>query len=677
MIKIRQYIPFHLAVVMVSGIVVSQWFLQTSMWITGLLALLALVIMFLSVKRANWKPGFQIATYTFVFLAVFWRVLLSEPANNPHHLIHFELNDTVHKTLTLETELTPGKYHHRFLARADYLNEQPVDGRLLVYIKQDSTLILPGVGQQIQTFNPIKIIPKPLNPGAFDYARYMQQKGVYHQINLNTQAFITTGKQVSPGLKARTMLWREHIQDKLAHYAFGTHELAVLNALILGDRRFISGDIRQDYVRAGAVHLLAVSGLHVGIIFMLLLALLKPLEYVKHGRVIRGLLIIMLLWGFALLTGLSGSVVRAVTMFSFISIGQFIRPRKSPVLHSLTTSFIVMLMVNPYWLYDVGFQLSYTAVLGIVLFQPLIEHLLPRSQYYLLRKTWQLATVSIAATLGTLPLSLYYFHQFPGLFLLSNVLIVPLMGTVLGLGLVAVFLAYSGYLPHLLVVVLNGILKGINSFMAWIAAQEKFLLTDISWSKPKVIATVMLLAAIYLWLSTRRKKLVILMLSGIILLQLIFIYDKWQALKHDELVVFHRTTQTLIGIKKGQQLDLFHSGNLKTPPRFVRDYSIQHMVNNTDTLPLNQNFLAYKNRLIMLIDSNSIYEPVNPKPEIVILTQSPQLHLERLIERLQPQLIIADGSNYKSMLKLWRETCQKKNVKFYATGIEGAFKLEL
>ncbi len=677
MIKIRQYIPFHLAVVMVSGIVVSQWFLQTSMWITGLLALLALAIMLLSVKRANWKPVFQIATYTFVFLAVFWRVLLSEPVNNPHHLIHFEVNDTVLKTLTLETKLTPGKYHHRFLAQADYLNEQPVDGRLLVYFQRDSTLILPGVGQQIQTFNPIKIIPKPLNPGAFDYARYMQQKGVYHQINLNTKSFITTGKQVSPGLKARIMLWREHIQNKLTQYAFGTNELAVLNALILGDRRFISGDIRQDYARAGAVHLLAVSGLHVGIIFMLLLVLLKPLEYVKYGRVIRGLLIIMLLWGFALLTGLSGSVVRAVTMFSFISIGQFIRPRKSPVLHSLTTSFVVMLMINPYWLYDVGFQLSYTAVLGIVLFQPLIERLLPRSKYYLPRKTWQLTTVSIAATLGTLPLSLYYFHQFPGLFLLSNVLIVPLMSTVLGLGLFAVFLAYSGYLPHLLVVVLNGILKGINSFMAWIAAQEEFLLTDISWSKAKVIATVMLLAVIYVWLSTRRKKLVVLMLSGIILLQLIFIYDKWQALKHDELVVFHRTAQTLIGIKKGQQLDLFHSGDLKAPNRFIRDYSIQHMVNKTDTLPLNQNFLVYKNRLIMLIDSNSIYEPVDPKPEIIILTQSPQLHLERLIDKLKPQLIIADGSNYKSMLKLWRETCQKKNVKFYATGTEGAFKLKL
>ena len=175
------------------------------------------------------------------------------------------------KTLTIDTQLAPTIYQHRFIAHADFINNQQVTGQVLVYINRDSLpLVFPKIGQRIQTFNTFQTIPRPLNPGSFDYADYMAKKGVFHQVNLNENEYVLAFEQPPLGLKTKIGLWRQNIQEKLLQYNFEKDELGVLNALILGDKRFISGDIRQDYASAGAVHLLAVSGLHVGIIFIIL-----------------------------------------------------------------------------------------------------------------------------------------------------------------------------------------------------------------------------------------------------------------------------------------------------------------------------------------------------------------------------------------------------------------------
>lgn len=210
------------------------------------------------------------------------------------------------------------------------------------------------------------------------------------------------------------------------------NEIAFLKAIFLGQRQDISFDIYEDYSKAGAIHILAISGLHIGILVMLFQLILRPILYFRYGKFIRITLILVVLWSFAIITGLSASVLRAVTMFSLFVIAQGLKRPTKP-LNSLAISAFILLLIKPEFCFDVGFQLSYAAVAAIVIIKPVLD------ACWTLRNTvasffLDLLKVSIAAQIGILPLSLYYFHQFPGLFFLTNMVIIPALMLVLGLG---------------------------------------------------------------------------------------------------------------------------------------------------------------------------------------------------------------------------------------------------
>ena len=207
-------------------------------------------------------------------------------------------------------------------------------------------------------------------------------------------------------------------------------ELAVLSALTIGDKEELSESIVETYSVAGASHVLALSGLHIGFISALLLFVLSPLWI--RWRFLKPFLflsVILLLWGFAFLTGLSSSVVRAVVMCSFGLLSMLIPACRKLTLNTLGVTAFLMLLFNPVWLFDVGFQLSFSAVAAIVLLQPGLYGLLSVKNR-LLRKAWGLVTVSVAAQIGTAPLVMLYFSRFSTHFLLTNLLVIPLVSLI-------------------------------------------------------------------------------------------------------------------------------------------------------------------------------------------------------------------------------------------------------
>jgi competence protein ComEC len=192
----------------------------------------------------------------------------------------------------------------------------------------------------------------------------------------------------------------------------------VVSALILGQQQDISKEILKDYQYAGAIHILSVSGLHVGFILLFITFLLKPLRKDKLGNTIRLLTIIISLWGFAILAGLSPSVVRSVTMFSFVAVGMYLK-RSTNIFHTLLVSMFLILFFQPSFLFDVGFQLSYLSLFFILWLQPVISNLWePKNK--IVSYFWDILTVSFAAQIGAFPLSIFYFHQFPGLFFINK-----------------------------------------------------------------------------------------------------------------------------------------------------------------------------------------------------------------------------------------------------------------
>jgi competence protein ComEC len=444
----------------------------------------------------------------------------------------------------------------------------------------------------------------------------------------------------------------------------GENELAIINALLLGQKQDISSALYKNYTNSGAIHILAVSGLHVGVLLLLLQHILTPLFHFKNGSLYKIFLIVIILWAFALLTGGSASVIRATTMFTIVTIAINIK-RKTNIYNTLIASAFVILIFKPQFIFDVGFQLSYSAVFSIVAFQPLIVKLW-QAPNKIIGFFWNTFSVTLAAQFAVLPISLFYFHQFPGLFWLSNLIIIPALPLILGLGLLCILgilLQLPEKITGVMVYGLEQLIAYMNQYLQWISSFENFIIKDIHFNPLLTVSSLLLVVAVYcIWSQFNAKRFISLGVS-IIGLQLSFLYSNYTS-NRNEFVIFHRSKSTQIALKKNASLN-FYSHEAKEN-QLTRSYKIGSNVKTVlydSLIP----YFTINNTRIMIIDSTAIYDLKSFKPDIILLTQSPKLNLERLIETIQPKKIIADGSNYKSYVKRWKETCKHKKGLFHTT----------
>ena len=394
------------------------------------------------------------------------------------------------------------------------------------------------------------------------------------------------------------------------------------------------------------------------------------MERLPRGKFIKTLLLLALLWGFAILAGFSPSVVRAVSMFSFFAIGMQFN-RRSSALNTLFISLLFLLLVNPNFIFQVGFQLSYAAVFTIVLIQPYLFGLFT-PKFKAIKYLWGIFTVTIAAQIGVLPLSLFYFHQFPGLFFISNLVILPFLGIILGLGILVMLLALSGLLPSTLASLYGGMISVLNNFVAYVASKEDFIFQDIYFSILLCITFYLLiLSTIFLFRNINFRNLSFLLLT-LIFIQVVLIYEKTSE-EFEEIVIFHKSRNTVIGVKKGQNLMLYHNlDSIVANENFVRDYKTNMNIKSLEESSL-KNVLQLSEKLVLIIDSSGVYELPGFKPDLIILTNSPKVNLDRIIEKFNPEMIIADGSNYRSYIVNWKATGLNKKIPFHATSEKGAF----
>jgi competence protein ComEC len=415
--------------------------------------------------------------------------------------------------------------------------------------------------------------------------------------------------------------------------------------------------------------------LHVGIILLILSFLFKPIEKIKNGTYLKAFCIVLLLWMFAFIAGLSASVVRAVTMFTFLAIGQSLQ-RKKVVEFSLISSMLFLLIVKPMFLFDVGFQLSYLAVFGIIWVQPKLVALY-NPRFLIDKKVWQLITVSIAAQVGILPLSIYYFQQFPGLFVLSNLVIIPFLGAILIGGILVICMSLLNVLPTFLALMYGYVISLMNDFVSWVGAQEQFLFQEISISFAMMLGCYLLIFSGTLYLIKRTPRKCMYFLIVVLLIQSLYFFEQTKAIEKEAFIVFHKSRFSIIGKRKGlkikiqQHIDTLKPGKINMIKSYVTAEYIQYIENVNF-----KNFIQFKEKNILIVDSLGVYQLNKLAHPIVILQYSPKINLERLIHRLKPSLIIADGSNYKSYASNWEDISIKYKVPFHNTRKKGAFKLE-
>jgi competence protein ComEC len=675
-VKFINYLIIRFSILTSLGIVAGHFSTFQSIFFlkaTVILVIGLFILWLLTRKQLYQNSIFGIVSYVSFFTIGYFNYQIQLPLFQPNHYSHISSEETTDFfQLKITDILKPGNYNRKYIATDEAINGISTSGSILIHIQKDSTSAVLNIDNQLLLSTSLKPIPRPLNPGQFNYSKYMETLGVYDQIQFkNLHILVKTAGSTT--LKGQAERFRNHLLKKLKQTPLDFNERAIIQALVLGQKKDINKDLYSSYATAGAAHILAVSGLHVGILYFILKFILSFTNRLKYGNFIQSFLIIFCLWFFAFVTGLSPSVTRAVTMFSIFAFAKTIN-RESSTINNLFLSFFLLILVNPLWLFHVGFQLSYLAVFSIILIQPKLSKYY-RPRFYIDKLFWGIFTVSMAAQLGVLPLSIYYFHQFPGLFFLTNLVVLPVIGILLGGGILLLILSVLNFLPDQFAKSYNFLIKRLNEFINWVANQDLFVFRDIYYTEGNTLTTYFfLIAFILLWYKFNYKNIIYLLVS-INLLIGFAVWDKFES-SQDELLIFHKSRKSLIGYKNDNHFTLFRNDsllNLKTSYP-IRGYLVSKGIDHYCEEGIPKTF-KFRNTNVLILDSLGVYSKKFQK-SIVMLTESPNIHLERLIDSINPQLIIADGSNYTSYVVRWKNTCAQKKLPFHHTGAKGAHIIE-
>jgi competence protein ComEC len=678
-VKVLQFPLARITFGFVLGIIAAFYFKPNpqTVFFLLLISFLALgIIYFLSRKNVILPLYFGLTTCLLsFFIGVTTQVTHNDFFQKSNYVHYNSIFEKPHLlSLTLQEKLKSSNFNDRYIAIVNGVDHLESSGRVILNIRKDSLNHPFEIGTILRIRSTLHENSPPNNPNQFDYSKYLENKQIFAQLYAETDE-ISISTKMEKNIWYYTSKLRSEIIHNLEKSNFHKTELNVAIALILGQQQDISPEIIRDYQYAGAVHILSVSGLHIGFILLFVTFILKPLPNTKRGSFLKLLIILASLSLFGIIAGLAPSVVRSVTMFSFVAIGNHLR-RSVNIYHTLLVSVLIILLFEPSFLFDVGFQLSYIALFFIIWLQPLLASVwLPKNK--ITKYIWDILTVSFAAQIGTLPLSIYYFHQFPGLFFVTNLIIIPLLSIIMILGVLVMVLAAFGYVPFFLAKPLEWSIYYLNKIINAIASLEQFIIQNISFNYYLLISSYLLIITVIIWFKKPSFNKLILALITIVMMQISFLQARYSVQNQQEWVVFNLKRNTLITERNGNDVSLYANDSLL---KISKKNTIlnSYLVGNFSDLKTKrriQNIAFFNGKKILILDSLGIY-PKNIKPDILLLTQSPKINLERLFKTVKPAIVLADASNYKTILKFWEATCNKQKIPFHATGEKGFYKLD-
>jgi competence protein ComEC len=651
------------------GIIIQNYFLLSFTAILTCSIFFVAFFVVLYFKNQNHKTIlFGITTY-FLFISIgAISLYLHQDFNNKNHYTHFEFHNKNYIDGLIIEELKPNELYTKFLVQVDAFNHKKSNGKILVYFSKRNQKSL-SIGDRLFLNSELKPILKNYNPDTFNYASYMENQNVFHQIKCFENDYYI-GKRIK-----NLNYYINFLRQKLAH-SFATHNFSlktksIVNALLLGQKQQIDSETLNDYKNSGVVHILAISGLHIGIIYGFFNFIFGVLNRYKHGKTIKLISIIVLLWLFALISGMSASITRAVMMFSLIAFGNFINRRNS-IYNAVAASFFILLIYNPLLIFDVGFQLSYAAVISILLFQPFYKKCYFTKNKIIVYIT-DLFLVSTAAQLGVLPLMMLYFKQIPTLFLLANFVVIPIATVVLILGIITLVLNFA-YLPLALLFgkIISFLVDLMNQYIHFLSSFGNSIIKNITFTPILAISLYIIILTFIYWIYNPRNNRFIYVLSFVFLFQLIYFFTKKDLANKQELIVFNNK-ESIISVFDSNAIKVYSNDSLITTNTSLQEYKTAKFNPKTKFFPL-ENLIFFKNKKILVVDENGIYK-TSIKPDVVIIRQNSRINIERLIRTTKPSIIVADKSNSYTSLKRWKATCIKYKIPFHAIAEKGFYKM--
>lgn len=568
-----------------------------------------------------------------------------------------------------------------------YVNEQwlPVNRKAICTLQKkadnsdlrlNGILFLHGSWSEIKNFG---------NPYEFDYKKYMNRNGFYYRAYMDSSGWKVTGED----RRFRLTIWalgiRNNILDYFRQLKLSPSSFAVISALTVGDKSYLDAELKAAYVNSGTMHILAVSGMHVALLFWLLQQLSRPLMLWKRGKILRSVFVLVVIWIYALITGLTPSVVRASVMFSFWMLGDT-GNRNVNIYNTMSASALLLLLINPQTLFDVGFQLSYMAVLGIVVFyQDIYKWFFIKNN--ILKYIWSMMAVSVAAQLFTLPLTLFYFHQFPNYFLLSNIIALPLSTVILYGSILALLLAPFSFLWEATGWILSLSVEGMNNALLWIERLPYSVTTGIAIPWIMAVALFLSVVAFRIFISVRKSRyLIIILICFIISFSAVFL-KKIKILHTTDVVVYNAPAPYLVQMRTGFSNYLLSASKDSRAERSVQPYNLHNHLGDcskifpdSSDLVKNRYLMIYKNFLFFGGKKMYIWEKrpdFHKQADIDILIISKMQNRDILtIEKFfHPKEVLVTSGVFRGVAFRLKEHFQSKNIPCKVLNADGAWVL--
>lgn len=555
----------------------------------------------------------------------------------------------------------------------------PINAKALLYLKPTEESSEVQYGDVLLVATQWKPIASPNNPDTFDYKDYMRKKGIFYSGYVAPGGFMIMEKKMRNPLKIFAHQIQNELSSVFENAGLSGREYEIINAILLGNDETMEPELKAAYASVGVSHILCVSGMHVGIIFMILNALLKPLDLFKSGRWMKAALLLLVIWLYANITGLSPSVIRSATMFTFVTVGSLLQ-RCTNVFHSLFASLFLLLVIRPPLLLEVGFQLSYLAVFGIVLYQPLITGI-----YHCRTKVGsyfgELIAVSVAAQLSTFPLSVYYFSQFPNYFLLANLSVITLSFVVMVTGIVLLAIGFVPAFMKMASWLLIHEIRAMNVIVTFIEHLPGAVTRQIDYSVCQVLLLYGLLISLYCMMHHRRKFLFWTALSVFAVFSGSFVQRKMRILGKTESVVYNIKNVSALDFSSGTRCVVF-SDSIQEEGNSYYQYSIApHALRRhaeitfvpVDTpqyktlfVEKNGPIIQFEGRRYFLLKGRSrLYSTSHPlKVDVLLLQHNPTQQPDAVRKALLFDEVVADGTVSEYCRKRWRDYCLEEGVPF-------------
>lgn len=573
----------------------------------------------------------------------------------------------------------------------DSLHSRPVSGKVMAYFPKSDSAFALRYGDLIALPALIREVTPPLNPKEFDYRAYLARKGITGQVYLKDDDWLDLQTNNANPLYAFSYRFRDILLNSLQSSGLSDNEFGVAAAILLGYDDNLADEVRKNYVAAGSMHILCVSGMHVGIIYLLASFLLSFLNRKKWQKTLKQALLLALIWFYALITGLSPSILRSALMISFVIIGEMIH-RKGFIINSIAASAFILLCVNPNNLFEIGFLLSYAAVIGIVVLQrPIYSWLVFKNK--LLDKVWNITAVALAAQVATIPFTLFYFNQFTTYFWLSNLFMTPISFIVVISGMVLLLVSWIPFVSTLV----GYLVWGAVYVMNWVVARiENLPLSIVKGLYISEFEFAMLLVAFLLLLlmvTLRKRRLFIPVLSALLLMMVSVTVRLYSSENQRGMTVFSLRNHTAIDFVRGGEHLLLADTALMTDESTV-DYSLKgawskrHLSSRPQVIGFEEDFLndylckksilvTFNGKLLALWDDDCHVDdsltyclPV----DYLLIHGKQKPDVKSVKNAFVAQLLIIDGSVPKYYAEQWKAQAEEMSMPCYYVG-DGAYEV--